>query len=145
MLVSNTKIILADDDIEDVVFFEDVLTELSFMGLLITVNSGQHLMETLLLSTYKPNIIFIDYNMPNKNGLECLKEIKGNDLIKDTPVIMMSGIASGDLIDDMYNAGAHFFLQKPSTPEQLKEKVKRIISAFLNFNPPIPSRNSFCI
>ena len=75
-----TSILLADDDNDDVLLFEHALNEVSANTSLIIARDGQELMELLHSYTLPyPNAIFLDLNMPKKNGIECLQEIKSNE------------------------------------------------------------------
>ena len=83
------NLLLADDDEDDRIFFNEALQELPIDTSLNTVNDGQQLMNLLTsISTTLPDIIFLDLNMPLKTGYECLKEIKLNEKLKCLPVII---------------------------------------------------------
>ena len=82
---------LADDDIDDRSFFEKALKEVSISNHLTTVNDGEHLMKYLADNLEQlPNILFLDLNMPRKNGFECLVEIRENEKLKDLSVVIFS-------------------------------------------------------
>ena len=72
------NLLLADDDEDDCDFFKEALDELLLPTSLVTVNDGVQLMDFLSESGAEnlPDILFLDLNMPRKNGLECLTEIK---------------------------------------------------------------------
>ena len=86
----SVNILLADDDSDDCLFFKDVLDELNLPTLLTTVHNGEQLMEVLLKSTELPDILFLDLNMPRKNGFECLSAIKQTKKLNQVPVIIFS-------------------------------------------------------
>ena len=66
-------ILLADDDKDDHFFFSRVLKSLSFATKLTIVEDGEQLMTHLLgASNILPDVLFLDQNMPRKNGWECL-------------------------------------------------------------------------
>lgn len=84
-------IYLADDDADDRMLFEEALKEVTHSSKLTTAKDGEHLMEILNDSPPgNPDVIFLDLNMPLKNGFECLKQIKASDQFKDIPVIVYS-------------------------------------------------------
>jgi DNA-binding response OmpR family regulator len=60
-----------------------------------------------------PVLIFLDLNMPLKNGFDCLKEIKKDDKLKSLPVIIYSTSGEEEVIKLVYKAGALFYIQKP--------------------------------
>ena len=118
------NVLLADDDIDDYTFFKTALNELPVSTNLRAVKDGQQLMELLCDETYDlPNVLFLDINMPRKNGFECLSEIKGNERLKNLPVIMFSTSNSRDNMSSAFRNGAHVYIRKPANFEQLKELI----------------------
>lgn len=76
-------ILLADDDADDRLFFKEAMEEINSDTLVSFVNDGSQLMYFLnQTGILMPHIIFLDLNMPVKNGMECLKEIRANDKFK---------------------------------------------------------------
>ena len=85
------NVLLADDDIDDRYFFDKVLKSLPVRTELATVEDGEKLMSYLAENSEKlPDILFLDLNMPKKNGSECLVEIKQDERLKKLPVIIYS-------------------------------------------------------
>jgi CheY-like chemotaxis protein len=77
MEMNQLNILLADDDTDDCVFFKDAITELSNTTQLTAVHDGDQLMNYLTDNLENlPHVLFLDLNMPRKNGLECLSEIR---------------------------------------------------------------------
>ena len=78
------RILLADDDESDRLLFKDAFKELKIKTIVHTVNNGTQLMDHLAKNDIAlPHLIFLDLNMPHKNGLECLKEIRSNKKFKE--------------------------------------------------------------
>ncbi|MGV9002920.1 response regulator [Flavobacterium sp.] len=108
------KLLLADDDLDDCLFFEEALEELSVPTKLTTVNDGVQLMDFLNSSTDSlPDVIFLDLNMPRKSGTECLVELKQNNLLKDIPVVIISTSLDPEVLATLYKNGAHYYVRKP--------------------------------
>ncbi len=85
------NILLADDDLDDCLFFKEALEELPLSTNLTTVHNGDQLMERLALKkTRLPHVLFLDLNMPGKNGFACLKEIRLDDKLQKLPVFIFS-------------------------------------------------------
>ena len=118
------NILLADDDLDDCNFFKHALEELPISARLTTVHDGDHLMTYLLENSEQlPHVVFLDINMPRKNGMECLSEIKRNPVLKDIPVVMFSTSNSWDTINTLFKSGSHVYIHKPSDFDQLKQVI----------------------
>lgn len=118
------KILLADDDIDDCHFFKEALESLPQSNKLIIVNDGEELMKYLLDNIPRlPHVLFLDINMPRKNGFECLSEIKINENLKDLPVVMYSTSGSKDAINVLFKIGADVYIRKPSNFAQLVQVI----------------------
>jgi CheY-like chemotaxis protein len=63
----------------------------------------------------KPDIIFIDINMPIKGGKEALAEIKKDEELKEIPAVILSTSNHQKDIDETFNNGANLYIQKPSS------------------------------
>jgi len=127
----NTKhlnILLADDDMDDCNFFKHALEELPLSALLTTVHDGQELMNYLDENSEQlPHVVFLDINMPRKNGMECLSEIKRNPKLKEIPVVMFSTSNSWDTINLLFKSGSHVYIHKPSDFAQLKQVIQHAL------------------
>ena len=127
----NTKhlnILLADDDLDDCNFFKHALEELPISAQFTTVHDGDQLMSYLdKHSEQLPNVVFLDINMPRKNGMECLSEIKRNPKLKDIPVVMFSTSNSWDTINLLFKSGSHVYIHKPSDFAQLKQVIQHAL------------------
>jgi CheY-like chemotaxis protein len=118
------NILLADDDIDDCNFFKEAIKELDLSSQLTIVNDGEQLMKRLSDETIAlPDIVFLDNNMPRKNGLECLYEMKQHKRLKDLPVVMFSTSGSHETISVLFNAGAHVYIRKPGDISELKQVI----------------------
>ena len=73
MSLKHLNLLLADDDIDDCSFFKEVLENLPISTHLTTVHDGEQLIQLLAKETIElPHVLFLDLNMPRKNGFECL-------------------------------------------------------------------------
>lgn len=128
MSFNHINILLADDDIDDCNFFETALEELPISTTLATVHDGAALMDYLDKNTeHLPDVLFLDINMPLKNGLECLAEIKENKKLKDLAVVMFSTSNSWDTINMLFKSGSNVYIHKPSDFAQLKQVINHAL------------------
>jgi CheY-like chemotaxis protein len=133
MNLKHLNILLADDDIDDCIFFKEALEGFIISTDLTTVNDGEELMQ--LLTDEKgelPNILFLDLNMPRKNGFECLAEIKQNKKLKDLPVVIFSTSFEQEVVNLLYKNGAQYFIRKPSVFLQFKEIILHALLLILD-------------
>src|ERR1700675_4386029 len=107
MKLKQLNILLADDDGDDCYFFKEALKECPVSTHLTTVPDGEHLMHLLTNGTRElPDVLFLDLNMPRKNGFECLSEIRENKKLKDLPVIIFSTSFEQEVVNLLYQNGA---------------------------------------
>ena len=137
-------ILLADDDEDDCMFFNDALEELSIAASLKTVNNGVELMEFLNGNVGGlPHVIFLDLNMPCKSGPECLLEIKGSEKYRHIPVVMYSTSFNLEVMDQLYLNGAQYYIRKPADFSDLKSVINRTISIIKEKGAQRPVREEF--
>lgn len=137
-------ILLADDDNDDCYFFEEACSNLSQSAVLKTVSDGERLMAYLLSNTNSlPDILFLDLNMPRKNGFECLRSIKKMEALKKIPVVICSTACDHHLAEKLYKEGAHYYLQKSDVPV-LKQGIEQVLLK-LKINHRQPPWNEFLL
>lgn len=110
------KIVLAEDDKDDQEIFMEALDATEVASEVTTVQNGKELVDILKDGTEpKPDIIFIDINMPIKGGKEALTEIKSDEELKEIPAVMLSTSNNQKDIEDTFNKGASLYIQKPNS------------------------------
>ena len=132
-------ILLADDDEDDRQFFTDAVNSIVPSAKLSIVNDGEELISKLKKNkTELPDFIFLDLNMPFKNGLECLKEIKSVEFLKDIPILIYSTSINKDQVETTYRNGANMYIQKPASFQGIISMLNTIFSfdAAKWFNQP---------
>lgn len=122
-------IFLADDDQDDCLLFKEALEELSLPVELTIVNNGEQLMEALNKDAPLPDILFLDLNMPRKNGFECLSEIKQSEKLKGLPVVILSTSFNQNIINQLYTQGAQHYIRKPNEFSKLSAIIHRALTS----------------
>jgi CheY-like chemotaxis protein len=123
------NILLADDDRDDCLLFKEALEELELQTKLTTVHDGERLMQ--LLKSNSPEIfdvLFLDLNMPRKNGFTCLEEIKQIKKLRSLPVIIISTSTQHDIEDLLYKNGANHYIYKPPDFYELRKLIQTALS-----------------
>lgn len=116
-------IVLAEDDEEDIEFFKDALSELQIDNNLTVVENGVLLISFLEKAITPPDFVFMDLNMPFKNGLQCLREIRSSDKWKMLKTIILTTSSSDEQRNKCYAMGADLFLTKPASFKELKSQL----------------------
>ena len=91
----------------------------------VTASSGDE--GILMIRNEIPEIIFIDAEMPEKNGFETLKEIKNDSETAAIPVCLMSGTVSDELKDKAILSGAIGLIEKPLQLPQLLSIIESVL------------------
>lgn len=121
-----TNVLLADDDTDDCRFFELALNELTLNTELTIVHNGEQLMSYLTDESNKiPDVLFLDLNMPRKNGFECLLEIKLNKKIGNIPIIVYSTSLEQERVNELRENGAQYFIRKPNEFADFKKIIQK--------------------
>jgi CheY-like chemotaxis protein len=139
------QILLADDDRDNCFFFKEALSSLPIPVKLTTVDDSERLMNYLSENSLKlPDVLFLDLNMPRKNGSECLKEIKLTKEFSGLPVIIYSTSLHEVVANELFKTGAHYYIKKTNLTE-LKKALHFILNIMKEnkFNKPL--RNKFIL
>lgn len=146
MAANELRLLLADDDTDDCLSFKEALEELPLSTHLTIVNDGDQLMKLLLKnSSQLPHVLFLDINMPRKNGFECLAEIKGNDKLKALPVIMYSTSSEQAVMERLYQIGAQHFIRKPFDFSQFKKVIHYSLTLIMQETSLQRTKNNFIL
>jgi two-component system chemotaxis response regulator CheY len=73
------------------------------------------------------DIVVTDYNMPEMNGIELIREMKKNELMASMPVLVITTEGSQKMIREFMDSGASGYIKKPFTPEAIREKLTEIL------------------
>ena len=138
-------LVLADDDIDDCIFFKEALDELTYNTNLVTVNDGVALMKLLTAGDVSlPKAIYLDLNMPLKTGFECLAEIRQSERLKQVPVIIFSTSFNPDVVQTLRENGATHYIRKPADFNDLKSVISKSLDLLCPGHPQ-PSEDNFVL
>ncbi|MBC7439854.1 MAG: response regulator [Flavobacterium sp.] len=146
LINNNLNIFLTDDDLDDCKFFSDALNELKINSILTVTSNGVELMDVLVtVVPPPPYVIFLDLNLPKKNGFECLKEIRDNKKLMNIPVVVLSTSSNRDFIEQSYKYGANYYICKPKSFSLLKKSIETVLSLDKKMLSTQPSIDKFVL
>jgi CheY-like chemotaxis protein len=117
-----------DDDADDADIFCEALCRIAASMKCMTAENGLKLFE--ILSEDRPDVIFLDINMPKLSGWETLRKLKDDTEYNNIPVIMYSTSSSRKDIEIAYGLGARLFITKPEDFRELS-KILEIVATGL--------------
>ena len=125
------RILIIDDEEPVRDFMKKILTRSGFT--IFTASDGREALD--MLGTVYVDLIILDMNMPNMNGIEVLRHIREGNLT-NKPVLMVSGSHDSDLRTESYRLGAYDFITKPEHTEVMLKRIENglKIGEILDFN-----------
>ena len=139
-------IILADDDEDDRLFFTDAFDELKMKTKVQTYNDGVELMNYLMTeNAVLPDVLFLDLNMPKKNGIECLHEIKANKRFDDIAIAIYSTSSSEEHIEETFVNGANIYIKKPNDFNTLKKVLSDVVTINWQYHTSGLNKDNFLL
>lgn len=146
MNIETLKIILVDDDEDDRLLFEDAIEELNMNTYLQSFCDGQEFMEYILLKDQEmPHLVFLDLNMPVKNGIQCLIEMRENNKLKNLSVAIYSTSSSERDIEQTFVKGANIYINKPNDFGKLKKVIKKVLKLNWQYQTSNLNRENFLL
>ena len=110
------KILLVDDNEELVELMLDAFARDGRFEIK-TANNGFG--AGMLVKEFRPDLVVLDVMLPDINGKEVCKRVRGDDTMKSVKIICISGMVEQDKVADLIAAGANEFMQKPFSVERL--------------------------
>ncbi|MFO7574848.1 MAG: response regulator [Bacteroidales bacterium] len=121
--LSNKSIIIVDDDVPSVKYYETLLKN---TGAEITVlKNGREFNDLISLEGVSVDFVIMDFLIPYINGVDCIKLLRKRD--KDTPVIMVTAYSSDQIRREAFVAGCNEFVLKPLFPEKLLNLIEKYL------------------
>lgn len=126
MDTAQKELFYVDDDPDDRLFFDEIAASLGAKAVLF--NSADMLLEALKKPPPLPSMIFMDLNMPKKNGYELLAEIRSQSAFDTVPILVLSTANALDSLDRCFQLGATLYLTKAARFHEMRELLEHILS-----------------
>lgn len=126
-MIKSLNILLIEDDAIEVMKFNRVVKTLNLNHKIIEANNGEEALEILRVKEVIPDIILLDLNMPKLNGLEFLRILKNDDILKFIPSIMLTTSSNHKDLLECYKIGIAGYLLKPLKYDDYMERIKKLL------------------
>lgn len=139
-------VLLADDDEDDRLIFKEALEDIKIKTIVTTVNDGIELMEYLTQDgVLLPDVVFLDLNMPRKNGMQCLEEIRNSPALKHLTIAIYSTSGAERDIEETFVMGANVYIKKPNDFSTLKKVVEEAMRINWQYHISGSNKESFML
>lgn len=140
------RVLLVDDDVDDRNTFKDALSELKIGTNLTLLEDGRDLLDYLRNpENNKPDILFLDLNMPYKTGVECLIDIRQHPEFNDLTVAIYSTSSTDKDIEDTFINGANVYIKKPNSFTKLKKVLGEVVNMNFQFHNSGLNKETFLL
>src|SRR3977135_1830695 len=116
-MIGNIEVLLVEDNAADVRLIKEGMTAVKSKCRLSVVSDGEEALEFLRrkgrhADAPRPTLMLLDLNLPRKDGLEVLQEMKTDPLLKRIPVMVLTSSSSVRDVNSAYDLGANSYLKK---------------------------------
>ncbi len=123
MGTAKLNILLIEDDTIEVMKLKRAINKLALDHELIEAKNGEEALLILKNNEHLPDIIFLDLNMPKINGLEFLKIVKEDHVLRFLPTIILTTSNNRKDVLACYDAGVAGYIIKPLKYEEYVKKI----------------------
>ncbi|MBN2019469.1 MAG: response regulator [Sedimentisphaerales bacterium] len=120
-------ILLIEDDSVDAMTVKRAIRDLHLTNQIIHLTNGEEAVKYLAHISEKPFVILLDLNMPRMTGLEFLKTIKANEILKTIPIIVLTTSKERQDVMESFDLGAVGYMTKPVDYTKFTEVINTII------------------
>jgi CheY-like chemotaxis protein len=120
---------MADDDTDDQMLTKDAFRHAVVSEEIRFVTNGEDLLKYLRANgseSPRPKLILLDLNMPRKNGIEALQEIKADPGLRSIPVVVLTTSSADSDVAKSYELGAASFITKPASMASYVDMVRNL-------------------
>jgi DNA-binding response OmpR family regulator len=119
------RILIADDEPNIVISLEYLMKRAGYQ--VSIARDGQEALDTIRRE--RPRLVLLDVMMPKKSGFEVCQELRTDELIKDTLVLMLTAKGRDTDVDKGLGVGADAYMTKPFSTKELVAKVAEMLGA----------------
>jgi len=139
------RILLAEDNPNDVELTLEALTEYNLANEVVVARDGQEALDYLnregefkMRGDTNPAVVLLDIKMPKVDGIEVLRKMKADDNLKNIPVVILTSSREEKDLVESYALGVNAYVVKPVDFHEFVEAVKALGSFWAVINEPPP-------
>ncbi len=117
------KILIVDDESYLIDIQEQIIKREGYES--ITAENGRQAVE--VAAAQLPDLILLDFSLPDMDGLEVARLIHANPKSQSTPIIIVTGDTSLEQKDKCLEAGFSDYINKPFKPEQIRSSIRKLL------------------
>lgn len=129
---TNLNILLIEDDEIEVMKFSRTIRSLKLGHNVREAKNGELALELLSKKDHLPDIILLDLNMPKINGIEFLRILKNDEVLKYIPTIVLTTSNNHKDLLECYKIGIAGYVLKPLKYDDYVAKIENILSYWSN-------------
>lgn len=122
------KILFIEDDAIEVIKFNRVLKNLGLNHVIIEAENGEDALAILKKKETIPDVVILDLNMPKLNGIDFLKTLKNDAILKYIPAIILTTSSNHTDILQCYKIGIAGYIIKPLKYEEYLDRIEKLLS-----------------
>ncbi|MFD2542786.1 response regulator [Lacinutrix gracilariae] len=127
-MIKKLKILLIEDDMIEIMKLNRTISTLKLDHTIIEANNGEDALQLLEQKDNLPDIILLDLNMPKINGIEFLKILKNDDILRYIPTIILTTSNNQRDLLECYKTGVAGYVIKPLKYEDYVSKIEKLLA-----------------
>lgn len=132
-------VFFTDDDHDDMHIIQEIIDDLGHSCEIFY--NGEELLTVINNLETRPDVIFLDINMPMIDGYELIKEIRSNSELNNIPIVMHTGLCDEACIKKCFELGADYFIAKAFRYGDMKNAIQHAINK--DWTTHKPTRGNF--
>ncbi|UJW83027.1 response regulator transcription factor [Hydrogenophaga sp. SL48] len=121
----STKILIADDEPNILISLEFLMKREGYE--VVLARDGQEAVDAIVRE--RPSLVLLDVMMPIKTGFDVCYEVRSNDLVRDTLIVMLTAKGRDTDVAKGLALGANAYMTKPFSTKELVQKVRELLEA----------------
>ncbi|MDB4297726.1 response regulator [Flavobacteriaceae bacterium] len=126
-MIEKLKVLVIEDNFIEVMKFKKAIQKIGIAIDLFEASNGQIAIDKLTNKEVSPDLILLDLNMPDVNGIEFLKLIKANDSLRHIPMVILTTSSNPEDVQQCFALGVSGYVLKPLKYEDYVDRIKKTL------------------